>query len=184
MPDLNRGDWNKKNVFLETIVSTVSPYRLVGLAFILGNVVNSLAIPGLVTLGIFGWSGLLAIASVGFTAFIEKNLRIPGKTLEWVLYIVITSLGTISIEFTGILAHSATFLMPDHSMALFWDKISIVLYVGGFFLSAFQSYTKRFIGVPVDERTKMIFIVFIIPALVVLLWIVYSELLPRTSFHS
>ena len=154
MPDLNREDWNKKKVLSETIVSTANPLRLIGLAFILGTVVHSLEIPGLAAIGIFGWIGLLAIASVGFTALVEKNLRIQGKTLEWILYIVTTSLGTISIEFSGILAHSATFFIPDHSTAIFWDNVSILLFIGGFCLSAFQSYTKKFIGIPTGEEQK------------------------------
>lgn len=177
MPDLNREECNKKNVLSETAISVASPPRLVALAFVLGSVFHSLEIPGLATFGIFGWIGLLALASVGFNAIVEKNLRIQGKNLEWILYIVCISLGTISLEYAGILAHTASFLMPDHLTSMFWDGISIVLFMGGFGLSAFQSYTKRFIGMPTNDRTKMIFIVFIIPALIYLLWITYNGIL-------
>ncbi|MGI0059174.1 MAG: hypothetical protein ACREBJ_05340, partial [Nitrosotalea sp.] len=98
-------------------------------------------------------------------------------------YIAIMSSGVISIEFAGILAHTATIFMQNPSTAAFWDQVSIMLFGGSFGMSLFQSYTKRFIGIQMDDRAKMFFIVLIVPLLAALCWTIYSKILPMTSFH-
>lgn len=178
LPELNLVPPTKKNILFETIFSSANPLRIIALAPIFGVLVRSLDIPGQATLGIFGWIGLVIAISVGFNAIVERNVRVPGKTVAWLLYISTTSLGTISIEFTGILAHTATFLMSDASTAAYWDHVSIVLLISGFALSAFQSYSKRFNRAILDDRVKMIFIISVIPALIYLEWLAWSHLAP------
>ena len=178
LPELNLVPPTKKNILFETIFSSANPLRIIALAPIFGGLIHSLDIPSQATFGIFGWIGLIIAISVGFNAIVERNVRIPGKTIAWLLYISTTSLGIISLEFAGILAHTATFLMSDASTAAYWDHISIVLLIGGFALSAFQSYIKRFNRPIYDDRVKMIFIVFIIPALAYLEWLGWSHLAP------
>ncbi len=174
LPELNLVPTTKKNILFDTIFSSANPLRIIALAPIFGILICSLDIPSQATLGIFGWIGLVIAISVGFNAIVERNVRIPGKTIAWLLYISTTSLGTISLEFAGILAHTATFLISDPSTAALWDHVSIALLIGGFGLSAFQSYIKRFNRAILDERVKIIFIVSVIPALIyleILAWI-------------
>lgn len=168
---------SKKEILSETTISTFNPLRLIGLLFpILGIFVHSADITAQATFGIFGWIILLIAMSVGFTAILERNARISGHAGAWLLYISTMSLGTISLEFAGILAHTSTLLMTDSATISYWNNVSIALLIGGFGLSAFQSYIKRFNRAMTDDRVKIILIVGIIPALIYMENLVWSHL--------
>lgn len=176
LPELNLVPTTKRNILFDTLFSTANPLRIAALAPVLGIFVHTIDIPSQTAFGIFGWIGLIIAMSIGFNAFIERNVRIPGNTISWLIFISTTSLGTISLEFAGILAHTTTLLMTNSSDIAYWDYVSMALLVAGFGLSALQSYSKRFNRPILDERLLLILIVVVVPALIYIEFLAWNHL--------
>lgn len=169
---------SRKKLLGDVISNSISPLRLIGLAFVLGSLSPLLVIPWQSTTDIFSWIEIPIIANVGFIAFNERKLLSQMSRWQWIHWVATMSLGVISIEFTGIFAHTATIFMQDHSAAVFWDHVSLTLFGGSFGLSIFQSYTKRLIGRKFDDRTNMLFVILLVVLLVVISWIAFPKLIP------
>lgn len=165
----------RKRVLTETISSSGGALRLIGLVLALGSLSPLMVIPWQSTTQIFSWIAVPMIANIGYIAFTERQLLNQMSKGQWIHWVATMSLGVISIDFAGIFAHTATIFIQDPSTALFWDHVSLALFGGSFSLSVFQSYTKRFIGRQVKDRTSVILVIVFVVLIATLWWIEYFQ---------